>query len=74
MAGLFPDLPFMDQMGLTFVITAAIIAIISWLEGKGRDNEKGIPLTGNLFKTSTSFNIGAMVVMIITAILYALFW
>ena len=72
--GLFPNLPFMHQMGLTFLITAGIIATISYIEGKGLDNEKGIPLSKSLFKTSPTFNIGSMIALIITAFLYAFFW
>lgn len=70
----FMDLPFMDQMGLTCLLTIIIIAIVSWQEGKGKDNEKGIILSKHLFKTSPTFNIGAFAVLVILAALYAFFW
>ena len=66
--------PWMHQMGLTFILTSIIIIIISYMEGKGADNAKGIPLTKELFKTSPGFNIGSFIVMIIMVILYAIFW
>ena len=71
---LFVDVPFMDQMGYTFILTMIVIGTVSYLENKGMDDEKGIPLTKNLFKTSPKFNIGAFAVMIILVAMYSLFW
>ena len=73
-AALFVTLPFMHQMFITCLISIAIILLLSHLEGKGVDNEKGIPLTKELFKTSPSFNISATAVMMILVLLYAIFW
>ncbi len=67
-------LPWMHQMGLTALITMGIIAIISLIEGRGKDNEKGIPLTKGIFDTSPVFNISAFAVLIICTVLYAIFW
>ncbi|MDH5398543.1 MAG: sodium/sugar symporter [Cyclobacteriaceae bacterium] len=72
--GIFPTLPFMDQMGLTFLVTALIILVISHIEGKGKVNEKGIPLSKSLFATGPTFNIGAFVACIILVVLYTVFW
>ena len=66
--------PWMHQMGVTFILTSIIIILISYMEGKGANNPKGIPLTKELFKTSPLFNIGSFVVMIILVALYAMFW
>lgn len=71
---IFVDVPFLDQMGYTAVLTMIIIAIVSFAQNKGRDDEKGIPLSSGLFKTSPTFNIGAFTVMIILVVLYAMFW
>ncbi|MBX2957907.1 MAG: sodium/sugar symporter [Cyclobacteriaceae bacterium] len=73
-SALFVTLPFLHQMMFTAVLSFLIIVVISYLEGKGKVNEKGINLTAELFKTSPAFNIGATIVMIICAILYAVFW
>jgi len=72
-ASVFVDIPFMQQMLLTTLLSIGVIVGISAVEGKGND-PKGITLTSNLFATSPSFNIGAMIVVIITAFLYAFFW
>ena len=73
-AVLFVNWPFMHQMMATCLISIAIIVGLSHLEGKGKYDAKGIPLGKDLFKTSSSFNIGAMVVLIVIAFLYAFFW
>ncbi len=73
-AVLFVNLPFMHQMFITAISSIAIILIISFLEGKGKVNEHGINLTSELFKTSPSFNIGAALILIVTVILYTIFW
>ncbi len=66
--------PWMHQMGMTFILTSLIIVLISYMESKGADNPKGIPLTKDLFKTSPGFNIGSFIVMIIMVVLYTIFW
>jgi SSS family solute:Na+ symporter len=66
--------PWMHQMGLTAVLTMLVIIIISYLQNKGKGDEKGIPLSKELFKTSPLFNLGSIVICIVTATLYCLFW
>lgn len=73
-SGIFVNLPFMHQMGLTLLLTAAIIMAVSYFDGKGKDDPKGIPLTTGLFKTNAQFNIGAFAIILILVMLYALFW
>lgn len=71
---LFVDVPFMDQMGYTVLLTIGVIALVSYMQHKGADDDKGIPITKELFKTSPLFNIGAFAVLLIVAALYASFW
>ena len=70
----FVDIPFMDQMGYTLLITMLIIALVSKIEHKNKDDIKGIPLVKNIFKTSSVFNAGAFALMLILTALYAVFW
>jgi SSS family solute:Na+ symporter len=70
----FIDAPFMDQMGYTLLITMLIIALVSKIEHKNKDDAKGIPLVKNIFKTSSVFNAGAFALMLILTALYAVFW
>ena len=69
----FVNLPFMHQMMLTCLGTLLVIYVISNLENKG-DDPKGITLSKKLFETDRTFNVAAFSVMLITALLYALFW
>jgi len=71
---LFVDVPFMDQMGYTVLITMLIIIVVSKLEHKNKVDSKGIILTENIFKTSPLFNIGSFALMLILTALYAAFW
>ena len=68
------SMPFLDQMMYTFILTCAIIIFVSLATSETDDDPKGIPLTKEVFATSTSFKIGSYIVFLITAALYALFW
>ena len=71
---IFPKLPWMDQMGLTALLTMAVIILVSWMENKGKDDSKAIELNKGIFKTSPLFNIGAFATLIILTVVYTLFW
>ena len=73
-SAIFVDVPWMDQMGYSAILTAIVIIVVSMLQNKGRDDKKAIPINKELFKTSPGFNIGAFVVMLIIVALYAIFW
>jgi len=73
-SAVFVDIPFLHQMGLTCLLTMLVIALVSYKDGKGAENEKGIALTKGLFDTSPVFNITAFAVSIIVVALYALLW
>lgn len=66
--------PWMHQMGITTLLTMAIIVVLSNLQTKGANDSKGIELSKEMFKTSPTFNIGSFVVCILLTVLYALFW
>ena len=68
------ELPFLDQMLYTFILTVAIIVFVSLDTSENDDDPKAIILTKKMFVTSSGFKIGAYIVCLITAILYALFW
>lgn len=72
-AAVFVNIPFLDQMFITCLLSLGIILAISYYESRN-DDPKAIPLSRKLFRTSSAFNIGAAFVLLITAALYALFW
>ena len=70
----FPSLPFLDQMGLTAILSMLVIALVSIRENKENDDLKGISLDKDVFDTSALYNTGSFALMIILAGLYAFFW
>ena len=71
---IFVDLPFLNQMGLTTLTTMVIIAFISWYQQKGKDDQKGIEISRETFKTDPIYNIGAFGILILLSAIYAVFW
>jgi SSS family solute:Na+ symporter len=68
------ELPWMDQMLYTFLITMAVIVFVSLSTNKSDDDPKGIQLTNQTFKTGRAFNLAAYAICIILVVLYAVFW
>jgi SSS family solute:Na+ symporter len=71
---LFPVMPFMNQMGVTAVITVLIVMIISYIQNKGAVDHKALPVNREMFKTGRGFNISALVIIVILVVLYTVFW
>ena len=67
------DLPFLDQMFYTMLLTMVIIAGVS-INTSETDDPKGIELKASTFDTDAVFNISAYAVLIILVVLYAIFW
>ena len=70
----FPTLPFLDQMGLTAILSMIVIVIVSIKENKISDDKKAIKLDKGIFDTSSIYNVGSFILMIILAFLYSFFW
>ena len=72
--GFFPTLPFLDQMGITAILSVVVIVLVSIKENKEKDDIKCIPLEKGIFDTAAIYNIGSFSLMILLAGLYAFFW
>ena len=72
--GQLSQIPWMHQMGITFLVTVGLMMLISQLETKGKDDPHGIELSRELFKTGRVFNIGAFGILLILALIYSIFW
>lgn len=68
------EMPFLDQMMYTCLITIATIMMVSLVTANYDEDPKSIPLPKETFITSRSFNISAYVLMLILALLYTVFW
>jgi len=64
----------MDQMGLTALLTMAVIGVVSIRQNKGAEDPKAINLPKGIFNTSPLFNIGAFASLIILTFIYTFFW
>jgi len=69
----FSFVPFINQMGYCFLILSLFIVVISLFD-KESPAEKKTKLPERIFHTNMSFNIGAIVIITILAVLYILFW
>ena len=68
------EMPFIDQMLYTLLMTIVVIMGVSLNTGTGDDDPKGLPLTKETFATGKKFNISTYILLIIIVILYAIFW
>jgi len=70
---LMPNLPFMNRMGIVFLILATILIVVSLLESKA-DDPNGLIMKKDYFKTSKGFNIGAIIISLILIVFYTVWW
>lgn len=70
----FPSVPFMNRMGIVFLISIALIMVISRIEGKGENHPKGISTADIEREKDPIFTAAAAGIMIITTLLYVIFW
>ncbi len=70
---LTPTLPFMDRMGVVFLVAAALTVVVSLAVPSRADADTIV--TGDIdYSTGKTFNIGAVGVLLILVALYASFW
>ena len=70
----FPEMPFLNRMGVVFWICVVIQVSISLLESRGADNPKAFPVDRRWFETSSSFRWGAIGVCLLLTMVYVFFW
>lgn len=70
---LWPELPFIDRVGLVFLFCAMLAVAISYFEGN-REQSGAVETADMDFSTSRAFNLSAVLVAVILAALYATWW
>ena len=70
---LWPELPFIDRVGLVFLLCVAIAVSFSVLAGN-RNQDGAVSLRDIQFATTNGFNFSAVLVALILAALYATLW
>ena len=69
----WPELPFIDRVGLVFLLCVAIAVSFSVLAGN-RNQDGAVSLRDIQFATTNGFNFSAVLVALILAALYATWW
>jgi solute:Na+ symporter, SSS family len=67
-------MPFFHAMGYSFLILSGVIIAISLLDPESKNNPKGLEIDTTMFKVSTGFAVGALIVIGILTALYTIFW
>lgn len=68
------DMPFLDQMFYTCILTMVIIVMVSLATCPTDDDKKAIPLIADYFKTERGFHLCAYAICIILVVIYTVFW
>lgn len=69
----WPELPFMDRVGVVFLLCLALAIIISLVQKHG-DHPNAVQLNDIQFNTRSSFNWSAVVIVLILTVFYTVWW
>lgn len=70
---LLPAMPFMNRVGWVFVLSTVLAVLVSLMTAANATKDT-IRTDDISFRTSTTFNIGAAIVVLILIVLYSVFW
>lgn len=68
------EIPFIDRMGFVFIICVIGMIIISLLDKKRGVVAKGLEIDRSMFKMSSGFAAGALIICGILVALYSIYW
>ena len=68
------EIPFIDRMLIVFIFCVLGMVIISLYENKKGIKPKGLEVDASMFKVSTSFAVGALIIVTLLVALYSVFW
>lgn len=68
------EMAFIDRMGLVFVICVIGMVIITLSDKSSVNNPKGLAIDSTMFKPTTGFMVGALLIIGILIALYTVFW
>ncbi|WP_181305183.1 sodium/sugar symporter [Rufibacter sp. XAAS-G3-1] len=70
----FSEIPFLDRMGIVFVVCVVLMILITLFDPKSKNNPKGLEIDSSMFKTTTTFAVLSVLICGILAALYIAFW
>ena len=68
------EIPFIDRMGFVFLFCIIGMYIISMFENRNGVNPKGLEIDSKMFKTTTGFAVGALLIIGLLVALYTIYW
>jgi SSS family solute:Na+ symporter len=71
--GIF-EIPFMDRMAIVFILCLIGMFIISMVEGKKGVAAHGLEIDSKMFKTTTAFAVGSLIIIGLLVALYMAYW
>ncbi len=71
---LFPALPFIDRVGLVFLLCAGLALLVSHYKPQSADSGHAVALSEIDMSTSASFNAATVAVVLILCALYITWW
>lgn len=66
--------PFLDRMGIVFVLCVLGMWVISNLQPKDETKGKALEVNPSMFRVSNSFAVGSLIILGLLAALYTVFW
>ena len=69
----YPSIPFLDRMTITFAIIVLVMIMVSLLKS-AKSEHKLITLETSMLRVTPSFAVGSVVIIVILAVLYTVFW
>lgn len=70
----FPEMPFLNRMGVVFWICVVAHVSISLWQSKGKDQPNAFKVDRSWFKVDRTFALGALAVLAIFILIYSVFW
>lgn len=72
--GAFPDYPFLDRMSIVFVFLIILMVVISLMDRKSATQPVVIDIDPRMFRVSSSFVVGSVLILGVLTALYTVFW
>jgi len=69
-----PAMPFLNRMSVVFLACVGLIVLFGLLDPKSKDNPKALHVEKSMFKLSTGFLVGVVILTAILAALYIVYW
>lgn len=68
------EIPFLDRMAIVFLLCLAGMYVISLIDNKKGVKPNGLEVDATMFRTSTGFAVGSIIIIGLLVALYTMFW